>query len=119
MKRDMDLVRAILLELEQHKHGNAPDNFALEGYPEEQVDYHVYLLMQAGLVEGHTADVSGSPSPIGVPHNLTWTGHEFIDNAREANIWQQAKEVMLKAGTGSFGVWQSVITDLVKKSVGL
>ena len=46
MKRDMDLIRNILLHVEEH------DNlqFALDGCDEPTVAYHVRLLSEAGLL---------------------------------------------------------------------
>jgi hypothetical protein len=36
MKRDMDLVREILVQIEEHEHGMAPRNLTIEGYYSEQ-----------------------------------------------------------------------------------
>lgn len=38
MKRDMDLIRAILLEAEAHQGGGAPRIAAIEGYTDAQID---------------------------------------------------------------------------------
>lgn len=51
MKRDMDLVRQILMEVEK-----SPDNIGLgiplnvPGYTQEEIEYNVILLHDAGLV---------------------------------------------------------------------
>lgn len=50
MKREMDLVRQILLKIEQHEHGLAPRDLAIDGHTDEQVAYHVHLMGQAGLL---------------------------------------------------------------------
>ena len=52
MQRDMDLVRAILLAVEAHPAGFAPDPLAIEGYTDEQIGYHATILKEAGMVEG-------------------------------------------------------------------
>jgi hypothetical protein len=41
MKRDMDLVRQILMVMEDHEHGFAPHPFEVPGYTEEVVGYHL------------------------------------------------------------------------------
>lgn len=46
MKRDMDLVRLLILEVEGEEEVN------LSGYTDEQKLYHKYLLIDAGLAEG-------------------------------------------------------------------
>jgi hypothetical protein len=48
----MDLVREIHLALEQHPHGFAPDELRIDGFTEEQVGYHAYIMGQAGLIRG-------------------------------------------------------------------
>lgn len=50
MKRDMDLVRKILMALEDNPTGYFKDEMTIDGYTEEDVGYHCYLLLQAGLV---------------------------------------------------------------------
>jgi hypothetical protein len=42
MKRDMDLVRAILITMENHDKGFAPDVIEIPDYSEEQIGYHIY-----------------------------------------------------------------------------
>ena len=54
MKRDMDLIRAMLLAVEEHPSGFAP-KIELQGYTQEQINYHAYLLGEAGLA--NVADV--------------------------------------------------------------
>jgi hypothetical protein len=48
MKRDMDLVRKILLQIEEHPHGFAPNYLAIEDYTQEQIGFHVLLMGEAG-----------------------------------------------------------------------
>src|SRR5690242_13604202 len=106
MKRDMDLVRAILLAMEEHSEGFAPDAIAASGFSRDQIGYHIYLLGQAGLMEVAVTTGLSDRSPQAIPVNLTWAGHEFLANAREERNWLQAKKVIKGAGEVSFAVWQ-------------
>ena len=119
MKRDMDLVRAILLAVEEHDHGFAPDDLEIDGFTEEQIAYHAFIMMEGGLLEGIDMTTRGSESPEAAIRHLTWAGHEFLDAAREPARWNQAKEVIKKVGGATLAVWTAVLTELVKKSVGL
>ncbi len=119
MQRDMDLVRQILLELEKAEHGFVFDNPEIEGYSSEVIAYHVYLMHEAGLVRAVDITTADSASPEYEAAGLTWSGHEFIEASRQPALWAQAKEIIAKAGGGSFALWQSVLTDIVKKSLGL
>jgi hypothetical protein len=115
----MDLIRAILLKVEENPHGFMPSKLEVDGYTKEEIGYHVYLMGQAGLAEVLTSRRDMAESPSAVLKNLTWQGHEFLGASRNQTIWEQAKAILPKAGDGSFGLWQSVLTDLVKKSLGL
>ena len=50
MKRDMDLVRQILMLMEDHEHGFAPKSPNVPGYTEEVVGYHLAVMGEAGSV---------------------------------------------------------------------
>jgi len=119
MQRDMDLVRTMLLAVEAHPQGFAPHPLAIEGYTSAQIGYHSTILKEAGLVEAIDSTSSDDTGPMAIILRLTWQGHEFIEAARSPSIWSQAKSLMLKAGGGSFTIWQSVLTQLVKQNLGL
>src|SRR4051812_16606209 len=101
MKRDMDLVRKILLKLEEDTDTGMVINFTIDGYEPDLVSYHVYLLSDAGLL--HAKNVSDLTYFEWAPSFLTWAGHEFLDASREEGRWQKAKKmVMEKTGGLSF-----------------
>jgi hypothetical protein len=78
MKRDMKLIRKLVLNLEDAPTGFAPSNLGVAGYTREQIGYHAYLLIQAGLAKGSDVTTIGSSGPIGMITSLTWAGHEFM-----------------------------------------
>ncbi|MCF6156804.1 MAG: DUF2513 domain-containing protein [Candidatus Brocadia sp.] len=69
MKRDMDLVRQILLAIEAHKDMKQKIKLEIEGYSEEQIMYHVKILADAGLIEA--TDVSSFEGICFIPQCLT------------------------------------------------
>jgi hypothetical protein len=119
MKRNMDLVRQILLALDEHETGYAPHDLQFEGFNEEQIGYHIYIMGQAGLLEVENVGHLDASSPSAMAMNLTWAGHEFLSNAREESNWLQAKKLMRGAGEGSFQIWQSVLTKVVMNGLSL
>ena len=98
MKRDMDLVRQILLNAEAQGSGFTNTRLSVESYTDEQIDYHAYLMWQAGLVEASDTSASDSPSPSAILHNLTWKGHDFLDAAKSNTVWEKAKEKAKSVG---------------------
>ena len=119
MKRDMDLVRSILIEVEKQPSGFASQEIHLEGYTDEQVGYHASIMHEAGLVHAVDVTVLSGTSPQAVITRLTWHGHEFLDAAREPTRWQQARDLVDRFSGAPIQVWTHVLTELVKRSVGL
>lgn len=119
MKRDMNLVRTILLKVESAPHGFATANLQIEGFNEEQIGYHSALLIEAGLADGVDFQCQESESPQAQINRLTWAGHEFLDAAREQGRWNQARELLEKHGGAPIQVWTGVLTKLVLNSLSL
>ena len=118
MKRDMDLIREMLLMVEAHPSGFAP-KIEIPGYTQEQIDYHAVLLGEAGLAEVIDTTTFGSKSPEAIIRRLTWAGYEFLDSARESKVWNQAKDVISKVGGASIQIWVAILTQLIKRELGL
>ncbi len=116
MKRDVDLVRKILMACTDHEHGHAPRDLAIEGYSEEQIGYHVYLMMQAGLVDGADVTTMGSSSPEAVLNSITWAGHEFLEASRDERLWSKAKKAAGSTGGLVLDVLKSVLIELAKEA---
>lgn len=120
MKRDMDLVRLILLEIEDHQHGLAPQRLPIEGYADEQIGYHVHLMGQAGLLKVADVTCQGSLSPEAIPVRMLWAGHDFLDAARSDTIWNRAKKHLGAEWTSvPLEVLKALLVKLVSQSVGV
>ncbi len=109
MKRDMDLVRLILQRMEGHESGHAPDPFAIEGFTDVQVGYHVLIMGEAGLLVCEESTHHGSESPEALPFRLTWAGHEFLDASRSPERWERAKNAAKGVGGLAFDVLKSIL----------
>lgn len=112
MKRDMELIRLLLLEVEGEE---KPD---LSKYTEEQQVYHSALLVEAGLIHGSvTEGENGNPINVQI-FRLTWEGHEFLDMARNSSVWKKAVEQIKAAGvTIALPILQEILTSLLKKQL--
>jgi hypothetical protein len=119
MKRDMDLVRKIAFFLEDQPHGHA-SKVVVEGYSEEEIGYHAYLMLEAGLVRGCNTSHMRSPSPCAIATGLTWQGHEFVDLARSESVWGKAKKhIKEKVGSATVGILLDVLKQQAKEALGL
>jgi Hypothetical protein (DUF2513) len=84
LKRDMDLIRNILLEIEEKESATSWVTISLEGYSDEQVNYHLDLLDQIGFLEVKKT------SPYMV-RNLTMRGHDFLGSVRDDRMYADLK----------------------------
>ncbi len=73
MKRDMNLVRAIVLALKDYPAGFPPQAFGVAGYSKEVVGYHIHLTREAGLVRGADVTTHGGNGPEAIATGLTWS----------------------------------------------
>jgi hypothetical protein len=114
MKRDMELVRKILLETE------ASDNVPMvwivldiEGYQPELVSYHVKIMAQAGLIEAE--DLTTLASFEWQPKSLTWDGHEFLETVKNETVWAKTMEVVRgNGGSVAFAVFKELAIQFSK-----
>jgi hypothetical protein len=100
MKRDMDLVRLILLRAQESEYGAlSAAAFHEEGYSERTVAQHFQLMEEGGLI---VANLLNLPEHGGVQKGrllrLTWEGQEFADAVQSTSIWSKAKQKVLAAG---------------------
>ena len=108
MKRDVDLIRQILFDLERH--GAECSLESLRNGTTHEVDertrYHVRLCIDAGLAKEIDRTATGSPCV-----RLTNAGHEFLDICRGDERWQAAKwMVHQQTGGLSLAVLRAVLT---------
>jgi Hypothetical protein (DUF2513) len=113
MQRDMELIRKLVLATESSTNTGISNNLGLSGYTQEQIGYHSYLMIQAGLAEGIETTKVSSLNPQADLHNLTWSGHEFADAARDETRWIKAMGIIKeKSGTVTIGVLTQLLSGL-------
>ncbi len=120
MKRELELIRKILLKIEDDPGGWAPADLTCDGYTSEQVGYHAYLLIDGGYAQGEDISWGASQGPRSMIRTLTWKGHEFAAAARDDTRWNEVMGIVAKKG-GSITV--EILTQLLaghmRKAFGL
>ena len=108
MKRDWDVVRELLVKIEECS--NPSEALSLSSFSSErsaEISYHAELLLEAGLVDGQILKtISRGPHDFFL-HRLTWNGHEFLDSIRSESVWEKTKKVFASKGI-------EMTVDLVK-----
>ncbi len=105
MKRDIDLLRRILLGLESDSSSIRGTEKTDDGEDPQTLHYPIQLLHDAGLIVADEL-VPGQ----WWPERITWAGHEFLDLARNDISWNRAKSnVASKVGSAPFGIVQELL----------
>lgn len=116
MKRDMNLARRILLEVEKWPPEGGGGQIDVQGYDQQTISYHIMLLSEAGLLKGR--DASGVGDICWFVDRLTWEGHEFVEAARDDTRWKKAiSTISEKGGSFVFDVIKQLLVDLIKQAV--
>ncbi len=120
MKRDLDLIRKLVLAVEDLPTGTALEDFELEGYTPEQIGYHSYLAVDAGLAKGIDVQSQADTSPNWQILHLTSAGHDFAAAARSETTWNKAKELVVsKGGSATLEVVKQVLVAVIKQGLGI
>lgn len=98
MKRDWDLIREVLTEIEQldpakHEHIQyGPASSSSEPVKASQA----VLLWRAGFLLG--VDASSSDGDAVIAQDLSWAGHELLDSMRSKVVWERIKVIAQAKG---------------------
>lgn len=118
MKRDMDLIRKILIKIEDSKEYPIRENIKIEGYEDDSINFHLILLGEAGLVEVDSKELSDGTTVIVEVSRLTWEGYEFIDSSRNNKVWNKAKSLVMKKTSGlTFTILKDVLISIAREAV--
>ncbi|SRR5579862_6685217 len=114
MKRDMDLIRAMLLEVEKSISPGGCQ-IKLPDHSREELYYNAQLAQEAGLMDARFAPGSTDFHIL----RLTYAGHEFLDAARNDTLWAKAKEIVIKnTGTLTVEGVKIALSTLIKHAMG-
>jgi len=113
MKRDMDLVRRILLAYEASNEWRVEEELVIEGYRKDEIEYHQHIMRDAGFLQpAKTWLFKGTQMESGT--RLTWAGHDFLEASRDEKRWKQAKKIAGKVGVFTLEILKQVLTQLIQ-----
>lgn len=117
MKRDPDLIRNILMAVEAADKEIKKGSLSFPGYTPDQIDYHVEILCDAGLIDATYQRTFGSS--FWMIRRLTWSGHDFLEAARNDTIWNKAKARMEEMGGFVLELAKPLMIEFIKQQIGL
>ncbi len=117
MKRDMELIRLILLNFE------SPDDLSIRdqveaNYTTKVVNYQLVLLIEQKLLLGHYyEDKDGDVEEVHI-ERITWEGHDLLDSMRDPKVWKVAKDKVLAPGVSfTFELLKDFLKAAAKQSL--
>ena len=122
MKRDMDLIRSILLTIEEC--GDVPpktlrvDSFLDLCRKPAVISMHLELLNDAGLIEAKRIPRDDFIRDFDVMR-ITYQGYEYLDSVRDAKIWRNVKEKIAAVGGATFDIIKAVAVEELKKELNI
>ena len=114
MKRDLDLVRQLLLQIEALPAG-PPAQYRTSEIEDPVLLAHFELVLASGLVNGKISRSQSSRGDVISISGLTWEGHEWIETVRDQRVWNETKRTCIdQAGALSFDLARAVARRLLR-----
>ena len=76
--------------------------------------YSIYNLYQAKYIEGNIRTANDNPLFFCEINNISWNGHEFLNNVRKQSIWDTTKNCAKKIGSISLSSVGMIAKEIVK-----
>jgi hypothetical protein len=123
MKRDWDVIREILLHLEDETHGRVSQKkMKLSGRTQETVDFHVDLMKEAGwldelIIRPEMSSGGHFHLHLNMGIRPTMAGYDVLDNIRDADVWKQTKAGAKTIGSFSLDVLKELAKAIIDKKI--
>ena len=121
MKRDLDLVRKLLVYFEDKAGPEPVKQPLIDGYSDQEIQYHLVLLFDAGFLRCEPTRSTTSDRVIMVlPFELTWAGQEFLAKIRDETVWNRTKTTAREKGIQmTIEAISAIATAYAKAQLGL
>ena len=119
MKRDLDLVRQILLQIEALPAG-PPAQYRASEIEDPVLLAHFELVLASGLVNGKISRSQSSRGDVISISGLTWEGHEWIETVRQDSVWNETTSTLLeRRGALTYELTRVVADRILRRRLGL
>lgn len=121
MKLNVDCIRSVLLELEKIPYGQSlrPQSLysSLKTFDENDINYSVIMLKEAGFIDAVIVESDDRSILRFVVNDITWDGHQFLNNVRELSVWEKAKDKCSKIGSLSIPLLSDVASAIISSLI--
>ena len=117
MKLNLDCVREILISIEEY-----PEPMELEindfskmlpQYGLKEIYYCCMRLYEGGYINFN--DITDGDYHFTTVGDLTYSGHEFLENIKNNNTWSKTKNIALKIGSHSFDIITKIAVNIISQ----
>lgn len=126
MKRDMDLIRELLLKLEALDVEPAgtlvfhygEDKMQVADYSLAQVQQHLLMLEEAGFIitnRDTTTFRTGSNIPF---VRISWAGYDYLDAVRDPVVWSKTRSVIETVKGFTVDLVKQIASAVIKDGIG-
>ena len=114
MKRDFDLLRALLLRMESINKRSFDEDDLLDLCEDKNLLYlHLHLLVEAGYIKLHD-HVSYSGGERFLISHITSSGYDYLDSVRNESVWTPIRKKIGEYG-GSLAL--AIVRDLADAAI--
>ena len=124
MKRDLDLLRNIMLALEEKldykatmQNSDLLRMLNIEGLTSEKLNYHLGLLCESNFIKVEHFEFLGGRE-MHVIKTITNGGQDFIDTRRQTETWNIVKAKAIEVGGFTLSLLAEIGIDYLKKQCG-
>lgn len=119
MRRDLDLVRQLLLQIEALPAG-PPAQYRMSEIEDPVLLAHFELVLASGLVNGKISRSQSSRGDVISISGLTWEGHEWIETVRSQSVWNETKATLIDGrGALTYELTKAVAARILRARLGL
>lgn len=95
MKRDMELIRELLILIENQEN-DSKELFLPNSMDKPLAMYQLKILEQAGYLTNKIYYADNKP--MWIYSSLTWNGQEFLDSIKNETVWKKVKQTIVEKG---------------------
>ena len=115
MRRNKELLRAILLEVEESPGFDGRErqffSFEIVGYTKAEVHFHVHMLIRAKYLEADEHEDGF------IGYGLTLAGHDYLDSLRDSLAWRMTKSRSGQIVLAVSRLMTQVVSGLLRQTI--
>ena len=125
MKLNHDCVRDVLLYIEENaSYSNTVNQEVIatnfQNHDKFELIYAIEKLYETNYINGSKHNALNGPYPFFNIVDISYDGHEFLDNIRNDNVWTETKQTILEnIGSASLSIVSTVAAAITTRWLGL